>query len=320
MCGIIGYVGKKQNAKKVIIDGLKALEYRGYDSAGIAIVKENKICIKKEQGKIINLEKLLDESDFSNIGIGHTRWATHGEPSVRNSHPHKVGKITLVHNGIIENYEELKEVLKEYNYEFKSDTDTEVACALIDKLYNEKQDMIKVISKLKDLIRGSYAFGIICDDELDTLYAIRKDSPLIVAIDENDYFIASDVPAILKYTNKYILLENNELVKINDKITIYDSKLNIITKKINEFAGNIESAEKNGYEHFMLKEINEEASVIKETMFPYIEFGDDSLISKIPDLSNYKKIDIVACGSAYHTGLVGKTLIKNMQKYLVMLK
>lgn len=311
MCGIIGYVGKSNNALHIIIDGLKALEYRGYDSAGIAYSKNNKIEIIKEKGKIINLETKINFDIKSNLGIGHTRWATHGEPSVVNSHPHKVGKITLVHNGIIENYEELKTILKGYNYTFNSETDTEVACALIDKLYNEKNDIVKVLNKASNLIRGSYAFGIICDDDPNTLYATRKDSPLIVALKDNEYFIASDVPAILKNTNQYMLLDDYDIVKIsNEGLTIYNQKLEVITKPTKIFEGNFEAAEKNGYEHFMLKEINEQSTVIKDTMFPYLEGGIDSLIHKMPDLTKYNEFDIVACGSAYHTGLVGKTLIE----------
>ena len=311
MCGIIGYVGKSNNALRIIVDGLKALEYRGYDSAGIAYLKNNKIEIKKEKGKIINLENKIDFNIKSNLGIGHTRWATHGEPSILNSHPHKVGKITLVHNGIIENYEELKTLLKTYNYKFSSETDTEVACALIDKLYKEKNDIVKVLNKASNLIRGSYAFALICDDDPNTIYATRKDSPLIIALKDNEYFIASDVPAILKNTNEFMLLDDYDIVKINnDGLKIYNQKLEVISKQIKTFEGTFEAAAKNGYEHFMLKEINEQSTVIKDTMFPYLEGGVDSLIDKMPDLTKYDEFDIVACGSAYHTGLVGKTLIE----------
>lgn len=311
MCGIVGYVGKNKNALHVLIDGLNTLEYRGYDSAGVAYLDENKINVVKEQGKMINLENKIDFDAKSNLGIGHTRWATHGEPSIVNSHPHKVGKITLVHNGIIENYEDLKSILKQSGYKFKSETDTEVACALIDKLYSEKNDMVKVLDKCKDLLRGSYALGIICDDELETLYAIRKDSPLIIAVGINENYIASDVPAILKYTNKYILLDNNEIAKITcDNINIYGNKNKIIKKDIQTFEWNIEMALKNGYEHFMLKEINEEPQVINDTVQPFIQGGYKNILKKMPDFTAYEKIDIVACGSAYHTGLIGKTLIE----------
>ena len=211
MCGIVGYVGKK-NAVPILLDGLKQLEYRGYDSAGIAIIDNNQIDIIKEKGKIVNLENIIDKDLYSNIGIGHTRWATHGVPSNTNAHPHNVGKITLVHNGIIENYQELKEELTKNKYTFKTETDTEIACAYIDYLYNKEKNMLKVLNKIKDIFKGSYAFGILNIDEPNTIYAIRKDSPLIVATNNEGNFIASDVPAILKHTNKYILLDNYEIV------------------------------------------------------------------------------------------------------------
>lgn len=315
MCGIVGYIGKDKNTLKNLIDSLKILEYRGYDSAGIAYVKNETVKIIKEKGKIEALEKKINFNEDVTVGMGHTRWATHGEPSIINSHPHKVGKITLVHNGIIENYEELKILLKEFGYKFKSDTDTEVVCALIDKLYNEKKDLKKVLSKLVNLIKGSYAFSIISDDEPDTLYAIRKDSPLILAIHNNGYYIASDVPAILNHTNKYILIDNDEIIELKkDNYFIYNSRLEPIQKKISIFEGSLNSSIKDGYSHFMLKEIHEEDKVIKDTMFPYIENGISSLIDKMPDLKKYENIDIVACGSAYHAGLIGKALIEDYAK------
>ena len=310
MCGIVGYNGKNKQTLANLINGLKILEYRGYDSAGIAYIKNNKVKIIKEKGKIEALEKKINFKEDVYLGIGHTRWATHGEPSSKNSHPHKVGKITIVHNGIIENYEELKKLLIDLDYKFVSETDTEVLCALIDKLYNEKKDIVKVLSKLNNLVRGSYALGIICDDDVDTLYAIRKDSPLILGLADDGLYIASDVPAILSNTNKYILLDNNEIVKITDKYEIYNTKLELVNKKINTFEGNLNSALKDGYSHFMLKEIHEEPKVIKDTMNPYIENEMASLITKMPDLSKYNEIEIVACGSAYHTGLVGSYLIE----------
>lgn len=310
MCGIVGYIGQNKKALNVLIDSLNILEYRGYDSAGIAYVDQNKLVIIKEKGRIKNLEQKINFNIQSNLGIGHTRWATHGEPNVVNSHPHKVGKITVVHNGIIENYEELRNILKKSSYEFKSDTDTEVACALIDKLYSEKNDIIKVLEKCKDLLRGSYALGIICDDELDTLYAFRKDSPLIIALGNKENYIASDVPAILSYTNKYILLENNEIAKLTSKdIKVYNDKGTTIDKTIEIFNWNIEIAMKNGYDHFMLKEINEQPEVVKNTMQSFINFNNLELI-RIFDFNKYKKIDIVACGSAYHAGLIAKYLFE----------
>lgn len=302
MCGIIGYVGEKRFSIDVIIDGLKHLEYRGYDSAGIAYVKDNNVVIEREVGRISNLESVL-KKDTSHIGIGHTRWATHGKPTRENAHPHKVGNITLVHNGIIDNFMELKSVLMSEGYTFKSDTDTEVAAAYIDFLYKENNDMIKSLSICVSKFLGSYAFGIINELETDVLYALRKDSPLIIGVGENENFIASDVPSILKYTNKYIDIENDEIVKITkDKVTVYDKNCNIINKEISVFEGDANLVEKNGYETYMLKEIHEEAEVIKKTSEASIDF----------DITKYDEIDIVACGSAYHAGLVGKYMIEKL--------
>lgn len=302
MCGIIGYVGEKRCSIDVIIDGLKHLEYRGYDSAGIAYVKDNNVVIEREVGRISNLESVL-KKDTSHIGIGHTRWATHGKPTKENAHPHKVGNITLVHNGIIDNFMELKSTLMSEGYTFKSDTDTEVAAAYIDSLYKENNDMIKSLSICVNKFLGSYAFGIINELETDVLYALRKDSPLIIGVGENENFIASDVPSILKYTNKYIDIENDEIVKITkDEVTVYDKNYNIINKEISVFEGDANLVEKNGYETYMLKEIHEEAEVIKKTSEASIDF----------DITKYDEIDIVACGSAYHAGLVGKYMIEKL--------
>ena len=302
MCGIIGYVGEKRFSIDVIIDGLKHLEYRGYDSAGIAYVKDNNVVIEREVGRISNLENVL-KKDTSHIGIGHTRWATHGKPTRENAHPHKVGNITLVHNGIIDNFMELKSTLMSEGYTFKSDTDTEVAAAYIDSLYKENNDMIKSLSICVNKFLGSYAFGIINELETDVLYALRKDSPLIIGVGENENFIASDVPSILKYTNKYIDIENDEIVKITkDEVTVYDKNCNIINKEISVFEGDANLVEKNGYETYMLKEIHEEAEVIKKTSEASIDF----------DITKYDEIDIVACGSAYHAGLVGKYMIEKL--------
>lgn len=302
MCGIIGYVGEKRFSIDVIIDGLKHLEYRGYDSAGIAYVKDNNVVIEREVGRISNLESVL-KKDTSHIGIGHTRWATHGKPTKENAHPHKVGNITLVHNGIIDNFMELKSTLMSEGYTFKSDTDTEVAAAYIDSLYKENNDMIKSLSICVNKFLGSYAFGIINELETDVLYALRKDSPLIIGVGENENFIASDVPSILKYTNKYIDIENDEIVKITkDEVTVYDKNCNIVNKEISVFEGDANLVEKNGYETYMLKEIHEEAEVIKKTSEASIDF----------DITKYDEIDIVACGSAYHAGLVGKYMIEKL--------
>ncbi len=310
MCGIIGYIGKEKKAINVIINGLKSLEYRGYDSAGIAVLEDNKIKIVKSSGKIKNLEIEIKNLKESNIGIGHTRWATHGEPSFKNAHPHKNGNITLVHNGIIENYEEIKKELLKDGYNFISDTDSEIACAYIDKIYKETKDKLETIKLVQEKIRGSYAFGIIFDDELDTIYATRKDSPLIVATNKNENFIASDVPAILNETNKYILLDQQDIAVIKeDSIKIYDKNLNEKKYEIKEFEDSKEAALKNGFEHYMLKEIYDEPTLVKEFINLYLK-DEKTLLTKIPDITKYKKIEIVACGSAYHAGLVGKNLLE----------
>ena len=306
MCGIVGYKGKNNNAIKVVIEGLENLEYRGYDSAGIAYLKESKINIEKEAGRIKNLKNKLDLEDKSNLAIGHTRWATHGIPTRTNAHPHQVGKFTMVHNGIIENYLTLKEELLKNNYTFKSDTDTEIACAYLDYLYKQEKDILKSLQKLIQVIKGSYAFGIICEDDKDHLYALRSSSPLIIALGQDENYIASDVPAILKYTNKYLILENYEIAKIsNDNVTIYNKDLQEVNKTINTYEGTYESSIKGDYEHFMLKEINEEPDTFEKTINSCIENNFKDI-----DLKKYTNIHIVACGSAYHVGLVGKYLIE----------
>ena len=313
MCGIVGYIGKDK-CIPIIINGLEALEYRGYDSAGLAYVDKGKIILKKEVGRIENLKNNLDMNVESYLGIGHTRWATHGKPCQENSHPHRVGNITLVHNGIIENYDELKKEL--IDYDLKSETDTEVVAAYIDKLYKETKDMLKVLQLLKKHLIGSYALGIIVDG-INKLYAIRKDSPLIIGVSETGNFIASDVPAILRYTNMYYLLLNDEYAVLDeDDVVIYDRDGSISTKNIEIFEGSYEAAMKNGFDHFMLKEIYEQPKVINDTINEYIK-DKKSFFAKMKGLEKYKAIDIVGCGSAYHVGLVGKSLITEYGKVLV---
>ena len=306
MCGIVGYIGKDKCIPKIIY-GLESLEYRGYDSAGIAYKKGNNIIIEKEQGRLSNLTENLNFEEETYVGIGHTRWATHGKPSKVNSHPHSSNGITLVHNGIIENYEELKSELK--GYKFISETDTEVVSALIDKLYKKEKDMLKVLNMLKDYLKGSYALGILVDGD-DKLYAVRHDSPLIIGVSEDGNFIASDVPAILKYTNMYYLLLNDEYaVLTEDDVIIYNSEGKIETKTLLTFEGSPDAAMKNGYDHFMLKEIYEQPKVIMDTINEYITSYDD-MKKKLSFLDKYDEIDIVGCGSAYHVGMVGKSLIE----------
>lgn len=310
MCGIVGFVSKDKMSINTLIEGLKKLEYRGYDSSGIAYLKENKLEIKKSEGKISNLEKKLNFNDKSNIGIGHTRWATHGASNDTNAHPHNIGKFTIVHNGIIENYVEIKKDLISKGYKFKSETDSEVIAALLDYLYKEDNDINSVLNKLNNILVGSYALGIICSDFKDTLYCIKNKSPLIIGIGDNSNFIASDVPAILDKTKNYIVLDDLDYAKItNDNITIYNG-LKEKKYKVNEFLYDVDAINKQGYDHFMLKEIHEEPSVFKKTTESFIKDDINSLIDKLPDLSNYSKIRIVACGSAMHAGLIGKNLIE----------
>ena len=318
MCGIIGYAGKEKNAIHVLINGLKNLEYRGYDSAGIAIRENNHVEIVKSEGKIVNLEKKIESLEESTIGIGHTRWATHGGATTINSHPHRVGTVTLVHNGIIENYEKIKKDLIKEGYEFKSSTDTEVACALIDKLYKKTNDKIKTLKEANHIINGSFAFAIMFDDDVNNLYAMRKDSPLIIGIGEVCNFLASDVPAILEFTNKYILLDKDEYAVVNnDKVVIYDENENMLTKEVLTYDGDKEVAMKAGYEHFMIKEINDEP-IVFDNMFKQFDADNiDDLKKVMPDFSKYKKIDIIGCGSAYHAGLLGKSLIEEYADVLV---
>ena len=300
MCGIVGYVGKKK-ALPILLNSLKALEYRGYDSAGIAYIKDHDIHIIKKQGKIKNLEQSLSINEDNHIGIGHTRWATHGIPNEVNAHPHKVGMITLVHNGIIENYESLRQDLTQDSYTFKSETDTEVVAALIDQMYQKNHDMLQTLNEVTKKLEGTYAFGILCDEHPDTIYAIRKDSPLIIGVQDEDYFIASDVPAILHYTKEYYLLEQGEIAILNDTCTFYVEGKEI-KKKLKNFEGDSSSVSKSGYEHFMMKEMMEEPDVLRKTVH---HMKEETFTFK-----DYQSIDIVACGSAYHTGLVGKYLIE----------
>lgn len=308
MCGIVGYAGKT-NVIKNIMTGLKSLEYRGYDSSGIAYLdKNNNIKIYKKVGQIKNLDQILNYEDEASLGISHTRWATHGGVTDTNAHPHNQGKITLVHNGIIENYEELKKELEKEGYNFKSSTDSEVAAALIDKLYKENKDMLKILVILKDKLKGSYAFNIINSDIPNKIYGIRKDVPLIVGVSDHGNMFASDILAILHVTNKYIVLNNNEIVELEqDNIKYYNSEGKEITKEVKEYAGTIDSISKNGYDHFMLKEINEESEVVKNILNLYTK---NNKIKDIYNIKKYKNIDIVACGSASFAGQIGKYYIE----------
>ena len=320
MCGIIGYVGNDQQAVEVILDGLSKLEYRGYDSAGLAIVEEGRIFVDKKSGKLSNLKESLKEKvHFANIGIGHTRWATHGVPSDINSHPHCScdGKVAIVHNGIIENYSTLKSELIEKGYKFISDTDSEVIAQLFSYFYNG--DLLETIKKVKDRLKGSYALGIIHEAEPEKIVCTRKESPLIIGIGKNSNFIASDVPAILKYTRDVIFLENDEIAILErEKVRVYDKNLNSIEKSINKIQWDMEQASKNGYPHFMLKEIEEQPEVVNKTLEFYTkEDGKEKLtdlFEKI-DFSKVQEIDIIACGTAYYTGLQGANYLKKIANF-----
>ncbi len=312
MCGIIGYVGKNKRAQEISMNGLKILEYRGYDSAGLAYyaIDDNKLHIIKEKGHVEELEKKLEKHD-ANIGIGHTRWATNGIADEVNSHPHKQGKITIVHNGIFENYKELKKQLIAEGIEFKSETDTEVAAALLNKIYNKTNSMEQTLIEFQKQVTGDYALGIINDDDYETLYAIRNESPLFIGLGENENYITSDILAVLKYTSNYTELENGDFAKIKaNNIQYFDKNGDEINKETKVSSIKYEDIKKDGFETFMLKEIFEQSKSFKNTVFPYIENGIDSLMEKMPDFSKYDRILILGCGSAMHAGLVGKNLIE----------
>ena len=304
MCGIIGYLGKR-SPKDILIEGLKKLEYRGYDSAGIALKNENEIQIIKSVGKIKYLEEKIEKEKLidSHIGIAHTRWATHGEPNLENAHPHKIGRITLVHNGIIENATILKEKLEKEGIKFHSSTDTEVIAALIDHYYNNSIE--EAITKSIKELKGSYALAIISEEE-DSLYAIRCESPLILGIGEKEYYVTSDIGAIINQTRKYVLLGENEIVKITKdgyKITKDGKK---VERKVEESTLKEEESGLLGYEHYMMKEIMEEPILVENIIKKYKDNLD-----KLPDISKYKSIHIVGCGSAYYAAEVGKYLFED---------
>lgn len=311
MCGIVGYIGFRE-PKDVLVEGLKTLEYRGYDSAGIALKNDTSVQVIKEVGRIssleekINKEKLID----SHIGIAHTRWATHGGVTEVNAHPHAVGRVTLVHNGIIENAMELKKKLSGEGVLFKTETDTEVLTALIDYYYDN--DPIMAIERAINDVRGSYALAIVFKDQ-DKLFAVRKDLPLIVGYGKDEYFVASDISAIINYTNRYSLLDENEIVTLdfNDISVVKDGKE--IKKEILVTELTAESKEKCGYEHYMLKEIMEEPIVLEKTLKPFIDNFDN-----IFDVRGYEEIHIVACGSAMYAGMIGKSLLEENSNIRVL--
>lgn len=316
MCGIVGYIGEQQ-AAPILIDGLKRLEYRGYDSAGIA-VRGNGIRVIKEKGRINNLEKTLnDEIPEGRAGIGHTRWATHGVPDRINAHPHtsQNGIVTLVHNGIIENYIELRNELISKGYSFQSDTDTEIIAQLFDYLFNGNaiETMIKVAARLQ----GSYAVAMIVKGYSDKVFAMKKDSPLIIGKGENENYLASDIPAILPYTKKCCIVNDNEFIELDkNDIKIFDINGKIKNAKIQEIKTDLSSAQKNGHKYFMEKEIFEQPKAFRDTVSPLIQNGNIIFPFNFPDgfIENLKRIYIVACGSAYHVGMTAKYIIEDVAR------
>ena len=318
MCGIVGYVGSKQ-ATPVLINGLKKLEYRGYDSAGIAVMSESadEILVRKSKGALKFLEeKIADEVIKGSVGIGHTRWATHGEPSDLNSHPHTnaSGTIAIVHNGIIENYAKLKAWLQDQGVVFKSQTDTEVVVHLISYFYEKTGEIFKAVLETLHRLEGSYALGVLCTKYPDRLIAARKESPLIVGLGKGENFIASDVPAVLEYTRDVYYLNQNELaVLYNDHVDLFDSDGNKLVREPSHVEWDMASAEKGGYAHFMLKEIHEQPKALTDTLRPRLVFEDEKPVDiKFDEISfgedwkNAGRIVITACGTAYHAGVVGK--------------
>lgn len=320
MCGIVGYVGH-ENCKDIIIDGLKKLEYRGYDSAGIAVIQDDRLIVEKKKGKIENLEKFIEGQDLrGTTGIGHTRWATHGAPSDVNAHPHvsEDGSVAIVHNGIVENYIDLKEqLIKEYGTTFKTETDSEVIAQLISVL--NKGCLEDAVYEAVSMMKGAYAIGAISAKDPEKIVAFRKDAPLIAGLGKGCNFIASDIPALLKYLDKIYLIENGEMVVCTpEQIRIFDEDRKPVKRDVLQVTWSMEDAEKEGYEHFMLKEIHEQPKAIRETLMRRLDDNGkiklDGISLTEKDLENFNKIYIVACGTAYHAGLVGKYAIEKMAR------
>lgn len=301
MCGIVGYIGNR-NVQTVLLNGLTSLEYRGYDSSGIALINKNNIEIIKDKGRVSNLANLVNNINFnSKIGIAHTRWATHGKPSKENSHPHSdnTNTFSVVHNGIIENYSVLKAFLEANDYKFVSQTDTEIIPNLIHYFYKQNNDFLRSVYLACKKLEGSYALSIICKDEPEKIIVAKKDSPLIIGKGENENYISSDIPAILPYTNNFYFMNDFEYAEIfQDTINFYDSNLELIHKESQIIDLDNKSAQKDGYEDFMLKEIYEQSKSVRQTIQD-IEFD-------YSQIKNFNKIYIVACGTAMHSGLVRK--------------
>ena len=320
MCGIVGYVGK-QNANDVLISGLKKLEYRGYDSCGVSTITDGIFSTYKTTKRIDNLEKLIDNKEKSSIGLGHTRWATHGGATANNAHPHhsNSGKFMVVHNGIIENYLELKEMLSKNGYTFYSETDTEIIPNLIEFYF--KGNLLEAVKKATDELSGSYALGVMCLDLPNEIVATKRNSPLIVGVGKDENFIASDFSAILKYTDEICTLENNEFaVLYEDRVEFYDNNLKKYPKELKRIDLTNEDTEKNGYNHFMQKEINENTLTIKNTVSEYLKDENIKFDFDIQEevLKKIKHIHIVACGTAMHAGLNGKNIIEKLTRIPVI--
>ena len=323
MCGIVGYLGKRQ-ATEVLIDGLSKLEYRGYDSAGVAVNTGNELAIRKFKGRLAILAEDLQKDPIDgHLGIGHTRWATHGEPSDVNSHPHfnMDRTIAVVHNGIIENYLELRAELEAEGVKFLSQTDTEIAAHMVSKYY--EGNLLDAVYKATARFRGAYALGVVCADNANELVAVRKDSPLVVGLGEDENMIASDIPAILKYTRNVYFLENGEFVHIlGDKVTVLNENKEVVQKEVSEITWDVEAASKGGFDSFMAKEIYEQPKGVEDTLLRRVDENgriklDDIKITK-EDLDKINKVYIVACGTAYHAGLVGKYAIEKFAKIPVI--
>ena len=321
MCGIVGYIGEKQ-AAPILLESLSKLEYRGYDSAGVAVLDGSDINIVKAKGKLSCLAEKTEygKNISGTCGIGHTRWATHGEPSELNAHPHRNdgGTIVAVHNGIIENYVQQKSRLTRLGYTFYSDTDTEVATKLVDYYYKKHGEPLKAISNFILKVRGSYALAVMFSDHPDEIYAVRKDNPMIIGVTNSESFLASDVPAILKFTRDVYYVDNLEIARLGKgKATFYNVDRKVLDKELIRIDWDLESAEKGGFEHFMLKEIHEQPSVLTNTLNSFIrdgkiDFSEVGITDE--DLTSVGRIQIVACGSAYHVGVVAKYVIEELAR------
>jgi len=317
MCGIVGYIGRR-NAVPVLLDGLQRLEYRGYDSAGIAVLNNNRLKVVKKQGRLAVLrEELGDDIPHCNMGIGHTRWATHGRPCDRNSHPHLdcTGRFAVVHNGIIENYQQLKEMLVAKGHRFGSETDTEIFVHLLEEIYNG--DLFEAVRKAEEMIEGSYAIVAMTEYEPGRLVAVRKNSPLIIGLGNGEYFFASDIPAVLSHTRNIQIVKDGEIVILDEKgPRIFDSS-GMVTREVTYIEWDSEAAEKSGYDHFMLKEIFEQPKALGDTIRSRINSGEKTVNLKEVNitrgmLERLDRVYIVACGTAYHAGLVGKYAIEKL--------